>query len=460
MALTSNKFRSSTIYGTLSNVDYSGGFTGLTGSTLANCSLQRNLNVGGSIYCGLTGSTGVTGTIYCTALNYNGNDLSSMLTTIKGITGPQGFTGPQGLQGIQGLQGVTGPQGLQGLQGATGATGAQGATGASPNLSLYPTLAGSNTFTGSINCPIINNMQITNGNITSNIAILNNGSGGGFTYLTTGNNNVLLGNNNGYSLTSGSYNVTLGNSTLVQGTTTSNTVAIGYSALTNASSNNNTSVGYNSYINVSTGNHNVALGDTTGAAILTGCYNTFIGSGSNSSTNCFYSTCIGYNSSCSGSNQVVLGTASENVYIPGNINLQTTYKACTSGQHGFSSVGTIVANFNLTSGAIQNVGSLVLPSIGVYSFYCGVTLTCTTAGTMTNFMISVSNANNTMETTYYNSSFGSQTCASGALMKCNLNFINAYSTASTVYLNIQSNFSSGVYSTTIARCHIIATRIN
>ena len=53
--------------------------------------------------------------------------------------------------------------------------------------------------------------------------------------------------------------------------------------------------------------------------------NTFIGSGADGAVGITNSTCIGYNSYATLSNQVVLGTSNETVYIPGTFNINNKF---------------------------------------------------------------------------------------------------------------------------------------
>ena len=76
--------------------------------------------------------------------------------------------------------------------------------------------------------------------------------------------------------------------------------------LLNTSGSQNTAIGYQSLFNNTSGINNTALG-----------YNTFSASTINNST------AIGYDSNPTKSNQVVIGTVSETVYIPGNVGIQT-----------------------------------------------------------------------------------------------------------------------------------------
>ena len=81
----------------------------------------------------------------------------------------------------------------------------------------------------------------------------------------------------------------------------------------------NTAIGTRSLNKITTGDFNTALGYNTGFSASTSSYNTFIGYDTDlSGTQYSYSTALGYNSKIIANNQVVLGTTSETVYMPGN----------------------------------------------------------------------------------------------------------------------------------------------
>ena len=124
--------------------------------------------------------------------------------------------------------------------------------------------------------------------------------------------------------------------------------AFGYSAL--ASNNgpsgaNNTAIGYQALSNNATGEYNTAIGYNSGP----------------SGSNLNHTTAIGYNAIPTASNQIMMGTATETVNIPGAIN---------SGSTGVSSTGTsgtiftgskslfaiVTATDNTLSGSNNNSG--------------------------------------------------------------------------------------------------------
>jgi hypothetical protein len=137
---------------------------------------------------------------------------------------------------------------------------------------------------------VIGNVKITNlkgaihveslnGSYTNNV-----GLGNIFNAITTGFQNTSIGSSVGQNITSGFQNTSIGSSVGQNITSGSNNTAVGYNTLSNSVGQiNNTAIG--------------ALAFTTPSISQ--------------------STAIGYNAQPTTSNQVVLGTATEHVYIPG-----------------------------------------------------------------------------------------------------------------------------------------------
>lgn len=126
--------------------------------------------------------------------------------------------------------------------------------------------------------------------------------------LDVANNNTGVGTGVFTNLTSGDGNVGMGYMSL--------------NAVTSGSSNIGIGLGAAGLVNI--GQHNVAIGDYAGDTIKTGGYNTFIGSGADADTGLIdlsYSTAIGYNAKVTASNQIMLGTVSESVVAPGNMDI-------------------------------------------------------------------------------------------------------------------------------------------
>jgi hypothetical protein len=126
----------------------------------------------------------------------------------------------------------------------------------------------------------------------------------------------------------GLYNTAVGFSSLQSNTTGSTNTSFGINALNlNTVSNNNTAVGGSALQNT-TGANNTAIGASagnTGTANTIGSNNTYLGYNTGSNANNYSnSTAIGSNATITASNQIVLGTAAEKVYMPGNVGIGTT----------------------------------------------------------------------------------------------------------------------------------------
>jgi hypothetical protein len=161
---------------------------------------------------------------------------------------------------------------------------------------------------------------------------------------TTGTENVAMGLNSLYTNTTGASNTALGYQALYSNTVSNNTAvgyqalfsngsavqncAVGYQALFSNTANACTSVGYAALYTSTTGLGNTALGFTAGSAdpaFTTGFYCTFLGVNTNASSNWNYSTALGHDARITASNQIMMGTAYETVYIPGYLTLTNMY---------------------------------------------------------------------------------------------------------------------------------------
>ena len=158
---------------------------------------------------------------------------------------------------------------------------------------------GNNTWTGT---NAFSNNITANGVVIGSYGTTNYSVGTTFGNISTGSYNIGLGSGGMSKITTGSYNIGLGNSSLY------NDVSGSY----------NTAIGGDALYNVTTGSYNTAVGSLSGNSNTTGTYNSFLGYNSTASSGTFnYSTAIGQNASITASNQVVLGTSGEYVYIPG-----------------------------------------------------------------------------------------------------------------------------------------------
>ena len=108
--------------------------------------------------------------------------------------------------------------------------------------------------------------------------------------------------------------------------TASCNVGVGMNCLLENQSTNNTGIGFASLQGNLTGSTNAAIGYMSGTGIQTGSNNTFLGPNTQTSLNsCSSSTAIGSNAVITASNQIVLGTTTESVIVPGNLRLPTNY---------------------------------------------------------------------------------------------------------------------------------------
>ena len=109
-----------------------------------------------------------------------------------------------------------------------------------------------------------------------------------------------MGNSNGNS------NTATGFEALYNNNSGSNNTAIGYQALWTVGGSNNTAIGQGAGYSLSGSDCNTFLGSNTGV-LNPQSYSTYNNS-----------TAVGYNAIITTSNQIVLGTATEKIYIPGS----------------------------------------------------------------------------------------------------------------------------------------------
>ena len=171
----------------------------------------------------------------------------------------------------------------------------------------------------------INNTVVGNNSFQNNTTGVNNTALGQnvLQYNTTGNNNVAVGPSSLELNTSGSTNVAIGLQALLYNTTGASNIGINSAALYNNTTGiYNIAIGQNSLISNTVGTNNIGLGNSAGSNLSGNSNtNTFLGNFTNvasSSTVYNKSTAIGYQSIVNASNQIVLGTATENIYIPGS----------------------------------------------------------------------------------------------------------------------------------------------
>lgn len=189
-----------------------------------------------------------------------------------------------------------------------------------PNAQGVPTMPSVNVSDG-INSSLITPTGITNS--------------GAYSFNTTSPNPITTTNASGNTLIASKSSYVLGIDNTILGVNAVNGVGssdmvnntcIGRNAgllLLAAGTNqasSNTFVGRGAGSTINTGSQNVCIGINAGAGTSSGNTNTFIGSNTSSSINVGSSTVIGAGAVATASNQVVLGTSSESVFIPsGNI---------------------------------------------------------------------------------------------------------------------------------------------
>jgi hypothetical protein len=148
---------------------------------------------------------------------------------------------------------------------------------------------------------------------------------------TTGSYNTAAGQATLQNNTTGSYNTAVGVNSLITNSTGSYNTGIGQASLQTSTGNYNTGVGHGTLYSNTTGAYNTAIGESagnTGTANTTGSNNTYLGYNTGSNANNYNnSTAVGTSATITASNQIVLGTASEKVYVPGNVGVGTASPA-------------------------------------------------------------------------------------------------------------------------------------
>ena len=170
------------------------------------------------------------------------------------------------------------------------------------------------------------------------------------------------------------------------GLTNSSGVSIGSNTMNVNIGVNHTCVGSNAMQSNVSGKSICSYGQGSGAGNVSGSYNCFIGSETFTTGQFNNSTCIGFGSSISASNQIQLGTSSETVYcnkisMPTNpILTYSSIPSTTSNQVGYQITNsrTIAASF-LSSDSFLNISLITLP-VGIYiiNYYFSLYSTTTT----------------------------------------------------------------------------------
>ena len=187
------------------------------------------------------------------------------------------------------------------------------------------------------------------------------GGTGSFQYLTsdTGSMQYLTGS-------SGSFEYLTGGTGSFQYLTTANdatihSITVG---LGGGSVSSNTAVGYNALLSNTTGNENTALGNQAGINNTTGQKCTFIGASTDCSGNWNNSTAIGYGAQITTNNQIVLGTSSETIYVPGVVSvgdINCSSLTCS----GTGSFGSVTSTGTGSFGSVTSSGNITIPRNGI-----------------------------------------------------------------------------------------------
>jgi predicted acyltransferase (DUF342 family) len=230
----------------------------------------------------------------------------------------------------------------------------------STNTNLYVTKHAQ--VDGSLN--VVGDVAIDDRLFVTNDATINTltvGTGGGnqssnavfglnaLTSNSTGNWNTAIGREALKTNNDGSYNVAIGTDSLYNNSGGSSNVAVGNFALRlNSTGDSNTGIGYNALRN-STGSGNTAVGYGAGevSGVGTCLYNTYLGYNADSQSNDLSnSTAIGYNSTITKSDQIVLGktTSPPEVYIPGDLGIGTTSPLTALDVSGAGAIGIPCGN--------------------------------------------------------------------------------------------------------------------
>jgi len=344
-------------------------------------SLNGNLSVSGDVSFNSIGQVDVCGNFYA-QYPVESIPVSAIVGGgPTGPTGPAGVAGVDGPDGADGVAGVDGPAGEDGPTGPAGLADVDSDLNLNERFSvakhaIFTTDISVNSLTiGKGSGNVVTNTAVGKMTLKSNttgdyntaigyIALLNNTEGelntavgtralqynttGKYNsatgsealyFNTTGNYNTANGTTALQANTMGHYNTATGYQSLNKNTTSSNNTATGFATLfdtsgnnntatgsmvlrVNTSGNDNTATGYQSLYWNTTGSNNSATGYQAGMNNTTASNNTFLGSDTDiSPTNATWteSTAIGYNAKITASNQIMLGTSTETVVIPGNL---------------------------------------------------------------------------------------------------------------------------------------------
>ena len=271
----------------------------------------------------------------------------------------------------------------------------------------------SNSVALGVNVTCTTNNQILLGSSVHTVSIQGSLNIYGKISQNIDNQNTACGLNSFSSNTSGTYNSAFGYNSLNSNVNGSYNTAIGNHSLVYSNGEYNTAIGHFSQLTNSNGNQNTTIGGGSGASILNGSYNVYVGQSSDVS-NASYSTALSYNTSClnfsnstaigynarsTDSHQIVLGIASENVVIPGNLTISKNLNGISSTTLGYlsgetSSIQTQISNANT---AISNVAF----KISDISWSIGLPYKTTIANACSTSVLTFSNSLNNISTSTF-----------------------------------------------------------
>jgi microcystin-dependent protein len=415
-SVSTNQFRSSKIYGTLTNIDTT------NKSILANAIFQRNVSVGGNLILGTE------------TIDENNNAVDSD-SNIQFTLDKVLYNIP--LRTLSYIRNLTSDvqQQIQDIeQPSNGNTFTDLTVTGNLNGLIIKNYGNSNTSFSTGNTLIFGNNNTRFGYFTGLLSGYSNAVFGDQSLQNcTGNSNTAIGHNSQNSNTSYSYNTSLGSSSDIIGghsnvaigciaqcnncsnsvalganvtCTTSNQILLGnsshsvsipgtldihgkisqnignqntafglYSFSSNYSGGYNSAFGYNSLTSNTGGAYctaigcnslqfsnafgNTAIGYNSGINISNGTYNTFIGHNAQASYDVSNSTAIGYNSTCNASNQIMVGTSAETVVIPGILTFNQSINNISSAIFGYlsglsSNIQQQINNSNSNISTLQN----------------------------------------------------------------------------------------------------------
>jgi hypothetical protein len=323
----------------------------LTGTNLARNFYQDGLNLINNLVIG--GNINNTTSTQLSYLNNTSSDIQTQLNNKAGLSTSNTFTNINEFQNYLKLTGFLqvagyniGPTVLSYLDGLT--SNVQTQLNNKASLSSANNWTNTNTF----NSPLIQNIYGTGlGNYNTSV--------NGLFSLTSGSQDTSFGYGSLNALTSGPNNTGIGYYSLNKLTTGSNNCALGVQTLANdTTSQNNIAIGGAAGLNNQNGNNNIYIG--------TSADNNIVG-------NVSQSVAIGYNSKISNSNEIVFGTSSETVKIPGtlggtNLTINPTNIIIGSSSYTPTQLNNALSNkkWTSTSGTTLTVNNL---TFGVDSSY-------------------------------------------------------------------------------------------